>query len=115
MKEETGQSRQEHSQMALIAQHYQQLVKTARMLVGKQQTIATIDPEDLVHLVWERLKCQPDHTLQNETQLLAYFRQAMKNTLISELRRENRKKRGGDVRKIDIEKCINTMNGGGRD
>ena len=63
----------------------------------------TLQPTSLVHEVYVKLLGQDNTDWQGRTHFLAVSAQAMRRLLVDHARTKNRKKRGGDQKKVGIE------------
>jgi len=89
----------------LMPQVYAELRSLARSAVGRGPE-QTLNPTLLVHEAFLRLRLQDDTAFENRGHFFAIAAVAMRHIVIDEARRRSAQRRGGELRRVDLEEGL---------
>ncbi len=75
--------------------------------------IGEMSPEDLVHLTWERLKNLKAFNFTSRGAFFKHVKIEMNRALLDQVRKTKARKRGGDLKPVDLEVCSRILDGTG--
>jgi len=94
----------DYSAEALLPLVYEDLRRLAKARMAQESANHTLQPTALVHEAWLRMVDDEDRVWQNRAYFFAAASTAMRRILIDHARRKAQLKRGGDQKRLDIDK-----------
>jgi RNA polymerase sigma factor (TIGR02999 family) len=96
----------EQARSFLFERLYDDLRKVARGLMRQQRPDHTLRPTALVHEAYLRLVGRDHPAFENRAHFLGVAARAMRQILVDYARRQDARKRGGDLKRITLEESL---------
>ena len=88
---------------ALLPLVYDELRKLAQARMAREMSAHTLQPTALVHEAWLRLVENEDRDWKDRSYFFAAASTAMRRILVDHARKKAQLKRGGDLKRVDLE------------
>src|SRR5262245_33265021 len=98
-----GDAAEEKTTQELLPSIYEDLRKLAAYRLARLAPGQTLQATALVHEAWLRLVNAKEQTWDNRAHLFAAAAEAMRQVLVDSIRRKTRVKRGGGLRRMDLD------------
>lgn len=100
------------AESALMAALYPVLREIARGQLSRFPGVRTLQPTELVHEAYERLRRQQQVDWENRSHFQAMAATAIRSILVDHLRQKSSQKRGGDAARIDLDAQLQQLESG---